>query len=215
MTKPQTENEKPETTSKQETPPAGESKPMKQLTQAEYDAMAQKVANYDLIANDPELAPKIMDHYRAKTGKPRTTPKPNDQEESVKPQLRDDTDERFRAMSRRQAELELKLFRKEHPDFDQHKESMAKMLQRHPTMDLEEAYNLSKGSSSKPEQRSEQPKATATTETNQTAANDDSSDDFDEIEKRINDPKATPHLDDAISLAWKASKLKAGQETEE
>lgn len=219
MPVPKTESENPATETKPETKPeakpAAESKPMKQLSQAEYDAMMQKVANYDLIANDPELAPKIMDHYRGKTGKTRETPKPKNQEENEKPQVNTELDERVKAMSRRQAELEIKLFRKEHPDFDTHKEGMAKLLQRHPTMDLEEAYNLSKGSSSKPEQRSEERKAVATTETNQTAATEESSDSFEDVEKRINDPKATPHLDDAITLAFQAAKMKAGQTSDE
>jgi hypothetical protein len=216
----QTQNEKPESEAKpdpktQEGKGTPAEKALKQMTQAEYDAVMQKVANYDLIANDPELAPKIMDHYRAKTGKARETPKPKDTEENVKPQPTVEIDDRFKAMARRQAELELKLFKKEHPDFDTHKDTMAKLLQRHPTMELEEAYSLSKGSSSKPEQRPEKPKAEATAETNQTAAETESSNELEDVEKRINDPKATPHMDDAIALAYAAAKNKSGQEESE
>ena len=217
QTNTETESNKTETTKKNDTAaskePAAESKNVKQISQAEYDSLMQKVANYDLIANDPDLAPKIVDHYRAKAGQARETPKPKSKEEVNKPDVNMEYEDRFKAMSRRQAELEIRLFKKDHPDFDSHKDTMAKLLQRHPTMDLEEAYNLSKGSSSKPEQRSEKPKAEATAETNQTAA-EESSDDFSDAEKRINDPKATPHMDDVIDLAWKAAKSKAGQESE-
>lgn len=184
--------------------------PVKQISQAEYDTLMQKVANYDLIATDPELATKVMDHFRAKTGKVAETPKP--QPKNIVKESNPEIEDRFMSMSRRQAELEIKLFQKDHPDFEQHKDAMAKLLQRHPTMDLEEAYNFSKGSSSKPEQKSSQQTAVATTETNKTAAIPESSNAFSDVEKRINDPKATPHLDDAIAAAWEFAKNSASTE---
>lgn len=191
-------------------PPANTPPATKQLSQAEYDALQAKANNYDIISGDPELAPKLVDHFRAKTGRlgtPVSAPKPvvNDQQSA-----RDD--ERFAAMSKRQAQLEVELFKQKHPDMDDLKDDMAKLINRY-GMDLEDAYNFSKSAKAQNGQKSPvAPPAVPTSETNNPAGSFDSSNsDLGDVEKRINDPKATPHMDDAIALAFQAAKNRSGQ----
>lgn len=198
-------------------PPKPEVKPTnepsgKTLTQAEYDQLMEKASRYDLMANDAELAPKIVDHYRAKTGRIGTPParKADDDPPIVPNNRNSDVD---KEMIRRQAELEIKVFKMENPDMAQYKDDMARLMQRY-NMPIEEAYRLSKAAKTQAAQKPvEKPNTPAvpTTETNVNAG-DDSVDDLSEVEKRINDPKATPRLDDAMELAWKAAQKQHSEE---
>lgn len=183
----------------------------KTLTQEEYDALQLKARNYELIEADPELAPKILDHFRAKTGrigqKPEQTNTP-----VVNNKMTSEVEEQLTNMAKRQAQLEIQLFQQKHPDMEQYRQDMARLINKYPGMDLEDAYRFSKGAQSQPEQKPVQAKpASPTTETNQTSGETETdSIDVSEYEKRINDPKATPHMDDVIAAAWAAAKQKVG-----
>lgn len=184
----------------------------KQLTQEEYDALQLKARNYELIEADPELAPKILDHFRAKTGRigQRTTENTNP---AVNNQMSNEVEERMVAMAKRQAQLEIDLFKQRNPDMDNYRQDMVRLINKYPGMELEDAYRFSKGAQSQPEQKPVQAKpVTPTTETNQSSGETETdSIDVSEYEKRINDPKATPHMDDVIAAAWAAAKQKVGQ----
>lgn len=196
------------------TPPLAEKPTTKQLSQKEFDELQQKASNYDLIATDPELAPKVVDHFRAKTGRVGKPMTPAPTEEKPAPSVRDD--EAFQSLARRQAQLEVTLFKKDHPDMDEYKDDMARLMQRH-NMDLDDAYRFSKAAKSQALQKPVTAKpATPTAETNGNAGDLENSDtDLGNVEKRINDPKATPHMDDVYALAFQAAKRKLSNQSEE
>lgn len=194
---------------KGETPPASKGP---QFTQEQIDEIQAKASNYDIIQSDPELVAKVMDHYKAKLGKVgNTPPKPStpvgtpEQQEVV---------EALKLMSQRLAETtrvaasqELRLFQMQHPDMKDYQEDMAKLVKQY-NMPLEEAYRFSKLAKAQ-EQKPERKAAPVmpTSETNESAGEDEERDTtFEEVEKQINDPKATPHMDDAILKAYLASK---------
>lgn len=194
---------------KENTPPAGKGT---QYTQEQIDAIQEKAANYDIIQNDPELVAKVMDHYKAKLGKagntskaptpPVGTPEQNEVVEALKVMS-----QRLAETTRVAASQELKLFQMQHPDMHEFKDDMAKLVKQY-GMPLEEAYRfskLAKAQEQKPDRKA--PPVVPTSETNESAGEDEERDTtFEEVEKQINDPKATPHMDDAILKAYLASK---------
>lgn len=206
MTEPQTT---PETTTEPAatTPPATTAAPAATvpsgLSQAEIDSLRERAANFDTIVADPEISVKVLDHFKAKTGrvsKPVTT-------ETKAPETKPADDAAYKQLLNRQATLEIDLFKMRHPDMDDVKDNMAKLMTKY-GMDLEDAYNFSKSAQAQNSQKSATGgTATPTAETNKTAGIVSSGDtNFNEVEKQISDPKATPHLDDAIELAWKTAK---------
>lgn len=173
------------------------------LTQAEIDSLRERAANFDTIVADPEISVKVLDHFKAKTGrvgKQVTT-------ETKAPETKSVDDIAYKQLLNRQATLEIDLFRMRHPDMDSVKDNMAKLMTKY-GMDLEDAYNFSKSGQVQNSQKSaDGGTATPTAETNKSAGIGSSGEtNFSEVEKQISDPKATPHLDDAIELAWKAAK---------
>lgn len=203
-------------------PPAGQGNtpPAKgtQYTQEQIDAIQEKASNYDIIQNDPELVAKVMDHYKAKLGKANNAP-PKASTPPVGNTDQTEVIEALKLMSQRLAETtkvaasqELRLFKMQHPDMDTVKEEMATMVKQY-GMDLETAYRfskLAKAQEQKPDRKA--PPVVPTSETNQSAGEDEERDTtFEDVESEINDPKATPHMDDAILKAYLASKkLHAG-----
>lgn len=191
------------------TPPAAAPSD-KTLSQAEYDILAQKATAYDTIANDAILAPKVVDHFRAK-GRVQQPAEPAAAPVAPPAQPEQPSQQAIEAMTRRMAQLELDLFRTKHPDLDEVKDDMVRLLQR--GLSLEDSYRYSKAAKAQTVQSpaAKQTPAMPTAETNNDAgSSDDPDDNFSAIERKINDPKATPRLDDAISLAWKAAKQKHG-----
>lgn len=180
------------------------------LSQTEYDVLAQKATAYDTIANDAILAPKVVDHFRAK-GRVQQPPAEPAAPPAQPAQPEQPSQQAIEAMTRRMAQLELDLFRTKHPDLDEVKDDMVRLLQR--GLSLEDSYRYSKAAKAQAVQSpaAKQTPAMPTAETNSDAgSSDDPDDNFSAIERKINDPKATPRLDDAISMAWKAAKQKHG-----
>lgn len=172
------------------------------MTQDEIDALLEKANNYDLIASDQELSTKIADHFRAKTGTVRKSePTP------VEPS--DEQDPRITELIQRNARNEIALFALSHPDMEEYKNDMSSMINRY-GMSLEDAYRFSKSAKQQTVQKpTEVAPAAPTVETNSSAGiGQDGDSGLADLERRINDPKATPRLDDAIDLAIEAAKLK-------
>jgi hypothetical protein len=188
---------------------AGNQPKTRTLTQEEYDALQENAGRFLMIANDPQLSQTVLDHFRAKSATvSRGSPK---QVNSQQTQQREDTQVNpdtaaMQEMYRKQALLEVELFRMRNPDLDNYKTEMGALLSKYPNMSLEEAYKYSK--QAKPPQAELKPKentATPTTETNNSAGVQDSSD-IETVTKKIEDRKATPRIDDAIDMAWEAAK---------
>ena len=181
----------------------------KTLSQQEYDDLLTKARNYELIEADQELAPKILDHFRAKTGRVRQEQQSNNNQnnnsdnQAMDPRIAKTLEQQQHELAR----VQIALFEQKNPDMKDYRDDMAKLVNRFPNMSLEEAYSFSKAAKSQAAQKPAPSKpASATAETNDTAGNSDTDTDIDAYIKQINDPKATPRMDDVIELAWKAAK---------
>ena len=191
--------------------PVEASQPQQQkpsMSQEEIDALLEKASNYDLIANDPELATKIRDHFTAKTGR---VPQA-DQQSPAEPQEPTDNaqSQQIKELIRRNAANEIALFRMQHPDMDDYRDEMTHLVSQY-GMPLEDAYRFSKGiAAQKQKPTSRERPATPTVETTNPAGVDQNEDPFDiaEVERKIADSKATPRFDDALDLAIAAAKRK-------
>lgn len=128
-----------------------EEKKLKQLSEEEYAELNRRAANYDKVVNEPELASKIMDHFKAKLGK--VGKKEESKEEAPEETKNNDSDERFKALAKRQAAIEVRLFMKENPDAEKYKGEMAQLLNRYSGMSLDEAYRFSKTPKSESDQK--------------------------------------------------------------
>jgi hypothetical protein len=169
------------------------------ISQEEIDSLQEKAKNYDLIASDPELATTIADHFKARTGTSRKAKAKA--EEPQEPRIDEATAQRIQELTRRNAQNEIALFRLQNPDMDQYKDNMATLINRY-GMSLDDAYRFSKSTVAQTEQKSTKPNpARPMVETNDSAGFDQTESDLVDIERRINDPKATPRMDDAIDLA--------------
>jgi len=184
----------------------------KAISPEEYETLMRKAGNYDMIERDPELVGKIHDHLRAKTGRlpakpvntPSAQPPVNETDSYVK-----DLKEQVNTLTRNQARAEIERFREKHPDLDEYKDEVSRLLNH--GLPLDEAYRYSKAAKPQPSQSpSKAPPVVPTTETNRNAGAVDATtnDGFAEMEKRINDPKATPRMDDAIEIAYRLAKAK-------
>tara|TARA_R110000751_G_scaffold300963_1_gene413025 strand:+ start:2927 stop:3670 length:744 start_codon:yes stop_codon:yes gene_type:complete len=179
-----------------------------ELTAAEVTALQQKANNFDMISGDPQLSQHVLDHFRAKTGRTRQQPvaAPVAPEQPQQYQ----TDPATQGLIDKQARQEVELFRLKNPDMPQYEQGMAQLLGKYPNMDLQDAYRFSKQATPPASQNPvvAAPPAVATTETNQNAGipEPNMTTDFTDIEKQINDPKATPHMDDAILAAFNAAR---------
>jgi len=208
MNEPQTSKTETEAQTKPE--PKVETKTSQRtISQEEFDALSRKASNYDLIESDPELAPKVLDHFKAKTA---NVGRQTQQRQTTQENTSQQDDRMNQALMQQQreiAKMQIRMFEQTHPDMNEYRDEMAKLANRHPTMDLEELYNFSKAAKSQASQKSASPKpATATAETNDSAGDVEADTDTSELLKKINDPKATPRLDDVIGLAWQAAKKK-------
>tara|TARA_R110000782_G_scaffold211669_6_gene299845 strand:- start:1497 stop:2261 length:765 start_codon:yes stop_codon:yes gene_type:complete len=182
------------------------------LTTAEVAALQQKANNFDMISGDPQLSQHVLDHFRAKTGRTRQQPAtpapvvPQQQQQQQQYQ----TDPATQGLIDKQARQEVELFRLKNPDMPQYEQGMAALLGKYPNMDLQDAYRFSKQATPPASQNPAvvTPPAVPTTETNENAGipEPNMTTDFSDIEKQINDPKATPHMDDAILAAFNAAR---------
>jgi len=198
-------------------PPAAPQAQQKTLSMEEWNALQEKASRYDYIANDTELATKLVDHVKSKTGQISTRPTNNQpaQQQGATPsvdptinQLREEN----RLLAQRQARTEIELFKAKHSDFDQVKDEMARVVNKYPGISIDDAYSLAKSAKqqSSPAPVRENP-ATPTTETNRSAGQIAGNQSLEDIKRRINDQKATPRFDDAIDLAFQAAKMTAEQ----
>jgi len=185
--------------------------PATSLSQEEIDALTDKASRYDLFANDPVLASKIADHYRANAGITANKPVTPDLEPSG-----DDTpvveDPRMQALSQKMVQMEIAQFQQAHPDMETVKEDMAALINKY-GMNLEDSYKFAMSAKTPTTPTpTPTPPAASTTEDGSSAGFDQDSDlDRANVEKLINDPKATPRMEDAIDAALNYAKKVAAQ----
>lgn len=188
----------------------------KELDEKDYLLLRQKADLFGIIENDPNLHALVLDYVQkaqqtSPTAKAPTTPLPPEFDS-----LRKENEQMKEMMKQIVAKEQIRDFASTHPDFTQYKDSMAKLLDKHATMTLEEAYTFAK-SSSKPAQRTGTATAgtkLATPEGKNTGGSVTDSTDLDEMIKKINNPKATPRVDDYLDLAFKAAQRKLASSRE-
>lgn len=202
-------------------PEISETKPdspkMRNLKEEEFGELSRKAAFYDLVANDPQAAQIVNDHFRAKTGrvtnKPDPKPESKDQAGGDDPILNHPVVKRIieqnQLLTSRMSQMEVNSFRAAHPDMSELETDMARLVQQH-GHSLEEAYAIARRAKPLAENNGSKPKPVArpTTETSSVTENSDSDDtDLVKARKIIDDPTATPRLDDAIAKAFKLAQL--------
>lgn len=181
------------------------------ITQEEYDKLQEAAGRYAMIAKDPQISQQVLDHFKARSGtisrgSPRQTNMPQSQENNTT-QNNPQTEE-MRQMYARQAQLEVELFQMRNPDMKDYQQNMAELIRKYPDMTLQDAYTFSKNAKPQPtEQQKKETTATPTTETNNAAGIEETSEvSKQQIQQKIEDRKATPRIEDAIDLAWQAAK---------
>lgn len=198
-------------TAPQESPnKSAEQKPkIPSISQDEIDALTEKASRYDLFINDPVLANKIADHYRAATGI--TAREPARMEQNDEPK----EDPRMQALSQKLVQLELAQFHQQHPDLTEYRDDVAALISKY-NMPLPEAYKFAKAAKAHTSQtQTKETPATPTSESGVSAGFDRDSDlDRAKVEKLINDPKATPRMDDAIDAALNYARKVAAQQND-
>ena len=123
----------------------------KGLSQEELTTLQEKGRIFDMIDSNPELSGMIIDYMKAKqnptpASEPASAAEPsNDQSEVAKLQKQVNDLQQFN--SQLAARMEIQQFSASHPDFDSVKADVGKLLQKHPTYTLEEAYDLVKRTS--------------------------------------------------------------------
>lgn len=177
---------------------------VKSIDLGEYEELVDKANSYDLIISDQQIGRQVLDHFRGKAGKAKVPEEEKKQDETVD---KESKDPRVDLLLNRLANLEVNAFKQANPDMQEHAKEMQSLISRY-GMTLEDAYTFAKAAKSQSKQNGKQNTKATESELEATAEGKDSgiegSNDDSELEvlqKRINDPKATPHLDDAIDLA--------------
>ena len=192
----------------------------RQISQEEYDQLQEIAGRYSLIANDPQLSAVVLDHFRAKSGRLSQSAEPKiDNSKTMQNQQQEEAMAAMpnQELLRRQAQLEIELFRLRNPDMDSYKTEMASLVSKYPTMSLDDPYKFTQLAKPQAETKAvKENTAAPTTETNNGAGNfDKPSNSLEATMQKIADRKATPRIEDAIEVAWNAAKLQQGEEKEE
>lgn len=198
-------------------PPAAPATNQKTLSMEEFNSLQERAGRYDFIANDAELATKVVEHVKGKTGRIGTQPTNNQPvpqqsaTQSVDPTVQQLLAEN-KQLAQRTARLEIENFKARHSDFDNVKDEMARVVNKYPGISIEDAYSLAKSAKPQSQQGSvRETPTTPTAETNRSVGNIAENNTLEEIERRINDRKSTPSFDQALDLAFAGAKLKAQQ----
>jgi hypothetical protein len=98
----------------------------------------QKAALFDMIDQDPELSQLVL----AKLKGEKSAPKPKENANSDLDVIREDLKRQREEVARFKAQLEIERFATQHSDFEQHKTDIGKLILKHPSLSLEEAYQF-------------------------------------------------------------------------
>lgn len=195
-----------------DTEPSEEESGTQQSQEPELDSLQQKARFYDMIDSDPTLVGLINDYYTKRSvqsgqypsssGSETTTQQPKNNESEQGMGLSSDElkelrqqNEQLRNMVRNiHAHQQISDFSREHPDFDNYKQDVGKLIQQHPTFSLQEAYDLVKRTNAAQTANSARPPAESA-ENGSPVADSHRVPDLDEITKARS-------TDDAIKLAW-------------
>jgi len=180
------------------------------LDKATYNQMLENANAYGMIVNDPVIAGQVMDHFRAKTGQVAPSVRPTELPQSSKEldQLRNTT----QTLVNRLAQMEIESFRREHPDMNEHVDTMKVLVSQH-NMDLPTAYKFAKLAKQQQSNTTSSPAPAEPVVEGKQSGAVSSADPFADLERQINDPKAAPRIEDAVKLAWKLASQKAGTQS--
>lgn len=177
----------------------------------EIAAMQEDASLYRTIKADPKLSTMVLDYLKQQGVAPDGTPAKQQSEDDVRKELAQ-LKETMRDYITQQ---QIKEFRSSVPDFDQVRGDMAKVLQAHPTLDLQTAYRLVKaGSAASTPPAPAKSSKLEVPEGKATGRADNENDELKRIQEKIMDSKATPRTSDYLDLAMKYAYSKA-QESEE
>lgn len=132
------------TTDKAETTAEGSEQPTKPDTQDtdELKIIKQKAALLDMIDQDPELSNIVLAKLRGEKPATQTTKTDTSPEKQALLDLQAEIKAQRDAVARMKAQMEIERFAADKPDFNQHKEAMGRLILKHPTLSLDDAYSL-------------------------------------------------------------------------
>jgi hypothetical protein len=191
----------------QEAPEETQEKP-EGLSPQQLEAMQEKARIYDMIDNDPELTQKVVDHFRHRNGVAPTQRQEQSTEDQPNAPEIAKLQQKISAMENGIKQLiainQVTEFQAAHPDFKDYRQDVGKLLSKHPTYTLEEAYEHVKAAKAgRPTSPSRVPRARA--EGSPTRAGNKESD-LNAMMRRIVDRNAVKSDDEAFDLALQAAR---------
>lgn len=199
-------NSTPEPETKVEAPAPSPEVQVPSFKPEEIAALQEDASLYRTIKADPKLGSMVLDYLKQQGVSPDGTPAPKQSEDDLRKELAQLKETMRDYISQQQ----IKEFRTTVPDFDQVRGEMAKVLQAHPTLDLQTAYRLVKaGSTASPSPAPAKSSKLEVPEGKATGRADSEEDELKRIQEKIMDTKATPRTSDYLDLAMKYALNKA------
>lgn len=174
-------------------------------TAQEIDSFRDKAQQFDQLDSDPGAVQAIKEYLQSKGAdlEP-ATPSEETPASGMSPAVQKEFNTMRVAMQQMHANMQIAQFEASTPDFKQHKEAVGKVIMKHPTFGLQEAYDHVKLTLGQQAGSGAQRTALQTPEGRQTSPVTTTKDaTLEDVEAQIRDPKATKSIDDAMTLAWK------------
>lgn len=180
---------------------------VRNIEEVEFLRLKEQSDLYEIIRNDPEVHSQVSDILnRRVNGRPASKPATSDTNGGASiEQLRQDNNEMRRLLQETVAGIQIRDFAASTPDFQQQRGKMAELCKRHPSLTLPEAYALAKGHAA-PQASAPAAKAPLQTAETKSGGVPRETDELAAVQRRINDPKATPRTDDYIREALEAAR---------
>lgn len=185
-------------------------------TTQEIDTFREKAQQFDQLDSDPGAVQAIKEYLISK-GADLETEEPTQPvtTEEMSPAVRKELNDMRVTMQQMHANMQIAQFEVSTPDFKQHKEAVGKVIMKHPTFGLQEAYDHVKLTLGQKAGSEAQRTATQTPEGRQTSPVTSTQEStLADVEAKIRDPKATKSIDDAMAIAWEQAVAQETARTE-
>jgi len=197
------------------------------LTPEQHQELLTAAQNYQTIVNDPTAHQLVYDHFNGETqeqtsAEPVVSPDGTVSNPEVTQlsqelaQLKQQYQQGLQSITAQQKELGLMRvhqFAQQNPDFEQHRTAIGNILQQAPQLGLEQALTLARAQANTAAPTSpavDTSPSISTTETSTMGILPSGGNDtvMEEALRAINDRKATPSIDQAMDIAFRAARSK-------
>lgn len=188
--------------------PGGSEPSTPSLTQEQISSLQEKAQLYDLIDKEPQLIDYIEKYFKQATrDEPESSTSNNQSTPSSVDYVSRKEYNQLKALAQNlTGQVQIMQFAATHPDFGNYRESMGKLINTHPTLTLQEAYDISKSRStvSNPS-RPSRPSANLKQSEVESRPSHVERTGLDAAREKIQDPKAAPSMKEALRIAWNAA----------